>query len=499
MLNNKLKNFHLSFFNYSFKMPDYCIGLDIGTSSAKAGVLNLSTYSLNSIAYKSYSSGCLQDTGEIFDSVLFVLKETLSSIKNKKNIKAIGLSGQMHGTVLYDSKKNIISPVINWQDGRCNIALNKYKGRTTIDIINDILVPGSSPDGFKDLGIDRISSGFFAATLFHIKEIDKSFFSTVKHAVLPVDFIRGKLLGKLDCATDQTNAFSTGLFNTRYNKWHRKYIEKLGLPFNIFPTVHYTSDISGYIGDDVKRELRLDKDIPVIYGGGDNQLSILGSGLFYPGGPALVNIGTASQVSRIISAYKKLEGIDTRSFFNGMYALVGASLAGGTSYSWLRDRLSAKMHNIDFYKMDRLAEKVEPLSGGLKFCTGPSREKPFQKKGFYGNIKKAGSAGHAARAVMEGVVFELYDFYKRFGQDTNNFLIGSGNGLTRSSVWPQITADIFGKDLKIIDTESAVFGAALIAACGINYVKDLKAVFSKIKYITVKPNRFNKEIYQKSI
>jgi NAD(P)-dependent dehydrogenase (short-subunit alcohol dehydrogenase family) len=73
----------------------------------------------------------------------------------------------------------------------------------------------------------------------------------------------------------------------------------------------------------------LENTISVSTGGGDNQMSMLGSGLISGSSPALINIGTAAQISMVIPDYIRVPGVDTRSFFNGKYAFVGASLAGG--------------------------------------------------------------------------------------------------------------------------------------------------------------------------
>ena len=476
-------------------MTEYCLGIDIGTSNVKVGMLDLSTFGLEFNSSEPYDSSPEQGSGEIWEKTLKALKSSIRMFKDQGYVVAVGLSGQMHGTVLLDDTK-VIGPIINWQDGRCDLPLKKYNGRTTADIIQKIL----GQDGFKDLGIDRIPSGFFGATLFYLKENNKKLFSRIRHSILPTDFIRGKLLGRIDCAIDQTNAFGTGLFNVRLNKWHKYSIAKLGLPYGIFPDVHYTSEIAGYICKDIKSELGLEKDIPVIYGGGDNQISIIGSGLSSPESPVCLNIGTGAQISKIIQDYRKIDGIDTRSFFNGMYILTGASLGGGSSYTWLKDEIvKTTGTDISFSSMDKYAASVTPLADGLRFCTGPSRVNPERKKGFYGNIKHKADISHVSRAVMEGVLSELFKFYSLFGGNKNSFITVSGNGMVKSKVWPQIAADMFGKKVKIIDTENAVLGASLIAAEGVKKIDNFKDVFSSIDYRIVMPNNENTRKYQKSI
>ena len=475
-------------------MKEYTLGIDIGTSGVKTGLLDLSNYELVAIASRGYKNTSRQNTDKIWKMTIEAIKESVSKFIEKFHINAIGLSGQMHGTVFYDNSGEIIGPIINWQDDSCNKPIEKYRGKTTIEKIVELL----DSEDFDDLGIDTMASGFFGATLFYIRENHKSFFNRIKHAVLPTDFIRGKLLGKCDYSTDQTNAFSTGLFNTKQNKWHSEFIKRLRLSEEIFPMVCYTSEIAGYISNEVADMLKTGRGIPLIYGGGDNQMSILGTGLITPDSPPLINIGTGAQISKIIGKYKKINGVDTRSFFDGNFALVGASLGGGKSYRSLKNEIKeSEGIDISFPEMDTLASNVEPLCDGLRFYTGASRRKPNRNAGFSKNIKHPKGIGHRARAVMEAIVLELHEYYSLFGKNKHTSLMAAGNALQNSTVWSQIVADIFGKIVHITNFENAVFGAALMAAKGISAVKSIEEVHKKIKYSMIYPDKENVEIYRR--
>jgi xylulokinase len=369
----------------------------------------------------------------------------------------------------------------------------RYAGKTTIQVMVERL--GSQ--GFEDLGVDVMASGFFGATLFYIKENEPALFERIAHVTLPTDVIRGRLLGQNDYATDQTNAFGTGLFNTRLNCWHAEFIQKLGLPLALFPEVHDSAEVAGMLSAEVAAEVGLAPGIPVIYGGGDNQMSMLGSGLASPRAPALINIGTAAQISRVTGAYRKIAGIDTRSFFGGSYAWVGASLGGGVSYEWLRDKIrQGENRDMDYARMDALAAKVLPGAEGLRFCTGPSRQDPQRQLGFYGEVPRAPSVGQRARAVMEGVLMDVMAFYRRLGADPQPTLLGAGKGLQKSRVWAQMAADVFGKPLHVTDFENAVFGAALLAAWGVGALGDLDEAVRAIRYREIAPAPDSSRMYQ---
>ena len=336
-------------------MTPYTLGIDMGTSGVKVGVLDLGNFRLIALAMKGYDNAAQQQSTILWESTAAAIREAVAGI-NIEAIQAISFSGQMHGTVLYDAQGEIIEPVINWQDRRCDAPLEKYGNRSTVETVMALL---AGPE-FDDLGIDILASGYLGATLFHIKENAPMLFERIRHVALPGDFIRGKLLGACDDATDPTNAFGTGLFNTRLNRWHEGVIAKLGLSRDLLPTVHDTAAVAGSVPQAVARSLGLAPGTPVVYGGGDNQMSLLGNGLFSGASPALINIGTGAQISKVTPRYARIPGIDTRSYFNGSYVFVGPSMGGGRSYARLKAALQKREG-----ERDRL-----PPDGRLGFAGG---------------------------------------------------------------------------------------------------------------------------------
>jgi xylulokinase len=453
------------------------LGIDLGTSGVKVGVFDLGTLRLGHVAYRAYDNTPEQDPDILFEKTFEALQESISNLGDKGKISAIGLTGQMHGAVLYDRAEAIIHPLINWQD-------QNFSSENIVEKMKAII----GPVGSQDTGID-MACGLTGAILFGIKKNHPDLFARIHKFVLPTDFIRAKLLGRLDPITDQTNAFSTGLFNTHQTKWHEQIIRKLDLPFDIFPEVRQAADVAGELHEDIANRLGLGETIPVIVGGGDNQMSMLGSGLTGPASAVLLNIGTAAQISLVTSEYVRLSGVDTRSFFGGAFALVGASLAGGGSYQWLRESVRAERGvQITYAEMDRLAAQVPPGADGLVFCPGPTREKPNRQMGFLGNRVYLSSIGHQARAVMEGVLFDLYELYLGIRTYNNcEFMIGAGKGLQKSAIWAQIASDTVGKPLRITHFENAIYGAALTAAVGIGALDNLEAGVSPMQYDHIFP------------
>ena len=313
-------------------MTAYALGIDLGTSGVKVAVLDLSTFKLIALAMQGYDNSPHQPSTMLWEATAATIREAAAGI-DVRAIRGISLSGQMHGTVLYDAQGEVIDPIINWQDKRCDIPLAKYDNRSTVETMMERL---AGPE-FDDLGIDILASGYLGATLFHIKENEPALFDRIHHVVLPGDFIRAKLLGACDCATDPTNACSTGLFNTRLGCWHEEVIRKLGLPRDILPVVHDTAEIAGVLPAEVARvpgpgagharDLRRRRQPDVAVGQRPDLRRLSGPDQYrhrraiLTGGPAVC------QDSRHRYAQP----------FQRPYALVGASMGGGRNYAQLRD------------------------------------------------------------------------------------------------------------------------------------------------------------------
>ena len=146
-------------------MTAYALGIDLGTSGVKVAVLDLSTFKLIALAMQGYDNSPHQPSTMLWEATAATIREAAAGI-DVQAIQGISLSGQMHGTVLYDAQGEVIDPIINWQDKRCDIPLAKYDNRSTVETMMERL---AGPE-FDDLGIDILASGYLGATLFHIKE-----------------------------------------------------------------------------------------------------------------------------------------------------------------------------------------------------------------------------------------------------------------------------------------------------------------------------------------
>jgi len=213
-------------------MESYVLSIDVGTSSVKAGLVNLRTSGIEHFSAERYSDFSEYNSNTLWDKVAKVIRATVRKSKASRSILAIGITGQMHGAAFLDRDGQVIEPLINWRDiKRCESSIvnkaNRIIGVRAEESIGTLL-----------------SCGYTGTILLWIKEKDPGLFREIRHFVLFTDYVRGKLLGSSDYSTDPTNAGGTGLFDTRLNRWHTEAIEELGLPLSIFPEIHSSSEIS---------------------------------------------------------------------------------------------------------------------------------------------------------------------------------------------------------------------------------------------------------------
>lgn len=471
----------------------YALGIDLGTNSVKSLIMNLETGRIAAIAQRGYGymegTEAEQDRDFVWKMVLQSIQEAVS--KAVSPIEAIGISGQMHGTVLYDGRGECISNIITWEDGRC-----------TRDFLDQIASIGGEDVHKSGCGI---ATGFLGPTVYHIAQHSQI---EIGHALLPTDWLRQELTGQKTFLTDHSNGSSTGFFDTQRRDWNRDLIKKLGLSQDIFPKVASTAAFDGGISKRTGEATGLAPGTPVTIGGGDQPLSMIGSGICEPSHGLLLNIGTGSQVSKV-GEYMKAEGTIVFCFPERGYSLLGAALSGGAALKWWRtvSQECAEIYGVEspqksiYSKMDELAAEIPPGADGLTFVPylSGTRVNPALKASFTG-VTRGHTYAHFTRAILEGVVFELYHLNEKLAPSDryDTSIIAAGGGLS-SPLWTQIAADIFGRQIKTTQCqEQAAVGAALIAGVGLGYYSDMREACGKVKYKTevVKPKGENVKKYR---
>ena len=440
------------------------LGIDLGTSSVKVVVfavegvvkgIGLAEYPILTprIGYAE------QDPEQWWRATVNAVREALDKAGHPE-ILGIGFSGQMHGLVLLDQKKNLVRPAIIWADQRSADLLSEIEERVGLDLLGQQC--GTAP-----------TAGFLIASLYWMQKCEAQLLERIETVLLPKDFLRFKLTGEL--GTDETDAAGSGIFHVGRRVWADDVIERLGLPRSMFPKVHPSAEVVGPLIQEAATELGLPHGIPVSAGCADQPAQAVGNGLIDPP-MGSITIGTGGQVFVPLTQPLIDSALRIHTFCHApqnKWYLLGAMLSAGMALRWLRAVLGRE--KVSYEELVQLASEVEPGSEGLVFLPYLVGERsplmdPKAKAAFIGLALRHGP-GHFVRALLEGVAFalrQIVDTMVGCGAELTR-LVASGNGLA-NPIWRQIVADILNRPLcqgtGEQASERAGVGAAMIAGIG---------------------------------
>lgn len=454
------------------------IGIDIGTSKISAVVIDSRSGAVQSavslpndsrVVYrdKKRVSWTEQNPLRIKKQVFAGIRALVNSMKSSPSaIKGVAMTGQMHGMLLVDSRIEPLTNLITWQDKRCDSLFAKKHHSYIYEMINR-----AGGAGIFDSTGTFPSTGYAGATLFWLAQ-NRSLPKKTHRFAFIHDWLSALLSGNCRIYTDPTDAGSTGMFNIRNRKWYSTLIKKLGLPQKILPEVKESGAVIGAVSKTVAGQTGLPQNTPVHCAIGDNQAGML-AGIGNRKDLLFVNIGTGAQVSVLSDRFVKINGIDTRCYPANQYVLVGATLSGGQAYQLLENFFSdagRAFWNIKkspplFARMNVLAEKPSALVCKPLFFG--QRNNPAET-GFFANINQHNfTTADFCRAVLEGIVEELYGYYtdiRRQIHCRHKAIVCSGSVIRQNPVLVKIIRCRFNLPVKLaIYDEEAAAGAASIA------------------------------------
>jgi len=474
----------------------FFMGVDVGTTNIAVLVMDIRSGTVEAVSVVANDSEVTDekeklqgrsewDAEKATELTLQAMAKAASSV-NPQEIRGIGVTGQMHGTVLVSRDNSPLTPFIGWQDLRCN---ENMPGSSNSYI--DCMFELAGKDGFKREGC-RPATGYMGSTLFWLKKNNALPEEPATACFLP-DYVVMRMTDH-EPVTDPTNAGSSGIFDIVSRKWDYDLIRRLGLQKISLPEVRKPGEIIGGLTAEASRKTGLPRGTPVSVACGDNQASFLGS-VSNRCDCVLVNIGTGGQVSLWIPKCIEAKNAETRCYLDESYLLVGADTCGGGSYALLhrfflevgRLFFGAKGNENLYDKMTLHAAKIPSGAEGLRcdpFFAG-SRLDPNRRAAWLGMNESNFTPGHMARALLEGIADhfkKLYGDMLQSGVSRRTCLVGSGNGIRENALLAEIFSATFNMPIKIpVNREEAAFGAALLAAIGCGEL-DFEEASHLVKY-----------------
>ncbi len=483
---------------------DYFIGLDVGTTGAKAILIDGEgkVAGTASSGYPMYNPKPLwseQNPEDWWQAVQVSFRRIISESKvDTGAIKGIGLTGQMHGLVMLDKEGKILRPCIMWNDQRTSKECEEIT--SVIGFDNLLRITGNA-----------VLPGFTAPKIMWIKKNEPDIFSRVEHILLPKDYIRYRLTNEF--ATDVSDASGTSLLDVNKRRWSDTILSKLDIPVAWMPDVFESIEMTGALTPEAAELTGLKAGTPVIAGAGDQAAGGVGTGTI-KNGIASVVLGT----SGVVFAHTDKLTIEPEGRLHafchaapGTWHVMGVTLSAAGSFRWFRDTFceqeteEAKKLKTDVY--EDLTQKASAVPAGseglifLPYLTGERTPYPDpDAKGTFTGITVRHNKNYFIRAVLEGVAYSLKDcleLNRNIGLQTTEIRISGGGA--KSNLWKRILADIFNVELVTLNsTEGAPYGAALLAAAGTGTFNTVEEACDKcIKNVsTTVPIKENAAVYK---
>jgi sugar (pentulose or hexulose) kinase len=418
-----------------------------------------------------------QDPHALRSAAFAILKELVAAAPG--NPMCLGLTGQMHGGLMVDRQRRPLTPLITWQDRRATEPSPGDPSRSILEEFRarcrpaDVLQTGCTP-----------SPGYLAVTLFALQAAG-AIPDGMHRATLIADWIAAELTD-VEPVTDRTNAASTGVYDLAADGWSHSMLEAVGLNRDWLPEVRRSGSTIGVVSPEVAAETGLPAGLPVANAIGDNQAAVLGS---VPVGETAyqINVGTGGQINWSIPSFRRVEGMDTRPLPQDRFMLVGAGLAGGDAYAWVRRTVQSWLaafgqsaEGDDVYEsLNRLAAAASEDCDGLR-CEPVfrgTRRQPTLRGSFHGVTNENFTPGNVARAVLKGIAAGMKWFADNAGDARPTSIariIGSGNGLRKNPLLVRSLSETFGLPVVLPEhEEEAAVGAALLAGAEVGLWPDL--------------------------
>lgn len=479
---------------------EYLLGFDVGSSSVKASLVDVETGQCAASAFypereapiKAVKAGWAeQDPLMWWNNAKLALSKIMSETgATGEQIKAIGISYQMHGLVCVDKNQQVLRDSIIWCDSRA--------------------VPYGEK-AFQHLGAEQClghllnsPGNFTAAKLAWVKENEPNLYEKIYKVMLPGDYIAMKLSGEINTTI---SGLSEGMFWDFKEKAPAKFLlDEYGFSEDLIADIVPTFSVQSVVSKAAADELGLKEGTPISYRAGDQPNNALSLNVFNPGEIAST-AGTSGVVYGVLGEvnYDKKSRVNTFAHVNYTKELdrLGVLLCiNGTGIlnAWVRRNVAPE--GISYADMNVMMENVPIGSEGVTIIPfGNGAERVLENREIGCSINGVNfnkhSKAHIVRAAQEGIVFSFcygMEIMTQMGMDIHKIHAGKAN-MFLSEIFRNTLAGVSGATIELYETDGSV-GAAKGAGIGCGIYRDHDEAFATLKKLAViEPNESNRNEY----
>ena len=448
----------------------YLLGYDIGSSAVKAALveteggapLGAAVSPADELSIQAPRPGWAEQDPHVWWTHVVSATQQLAAAHPAamREVKAIGLSYQMHGLVLVDHALQVLRPAILWCDGRAaEIGHQAFKALGTAKCMRRLL---NSPGNFT------------ASRLKWVKDMEPDVFARVYKAMLPGDYVALRMTGEL--VTTPSGLSEGMLWDYSEDGLAQMVLSHYGIPVSYIPTSVGVFSVQGLLRPDAAADLGIPAGIPLAYRSGDQPNNALALNVLESGEMA-ATAGTSAVIFAVsdtprpdpqqrVNTFLHVTHLRERPRYGTLLCINGA----GSLYRWLRHTIMPP--ETDYTDMNRLAATAPIGVDGLSMLPfGNGAERLLQERSAGGGLHALDfnrhTRAHLLRAAQEGIVFALHHGLRTMrdlGLETR-IARAAATGLFLSPLFCSAFATLTNTRLELYDTNGAQ-GAARAAGLG---------------------------------
>ena len=476
-------------------MKRYLLGIDVGTTGTKT-LLFCEDGKMLGHAYRPYGLSTPkvgyseQDPHDWWKAVTETVREVCTDPEIAKNVAAISLSLQGGTLAAVDADGEPVRPAMVWNDARCT----KEKEEFTEQV-------GPAEYMYKTTGWG-LSTALLCNEIRWMKNNEPENFEKTAMFLSVPDYVSMKMTGI--AAIDLSDAGINQLIDIKTGKYDPKLLAFAGITEEKLPKLVRSGEVIGNLTAQAAEELGLSTDCVLVAGAHDQYAVALGAGAC-SAGDILIGSGTCWVVTAIGDEADFESGLaQSIAAVPGKWGSLWSLSSGGVCLEWLR-RNVAVGPNGEQLGFEELNEKIagcKAAEDGLffyPFAGQAAKDKRFTKGSFIG-LDLSHDRFHMARAIMEGVAFQVVWKMASFKTKPSKEGLKLAGGASKSEVWSQMVADIANLPVRVPEVaDLACVGAAVMAGVGCGIYKDAAEGYSclAVQEKVLQPKAENAKNYEK--
>lgn len=442
---------------------DLIIGLDVGTTAAKASVFGVDGR-IHATASREYPllgprpGWHVQEPDAIAAGLCEALAEAVAQV-DARDVLGISISTAMHGLVALDADRRPLTDLITWADARAAGQASR---------LNDNHATGARLHRTSGTPSHPMSP---LLKLMWFADNEPELLHGAAHWVGLKDWVLAVLTGEV--VTELSCASGSGMLDLAERDYNPEAVELSGVRRDQLPPILDTTDVLR-LSPDAAARTGLPAGTPVVVGAGDGPLGNLGTGAMTPCLAGL-SIGTSGALRMVVKQPAIAEGLFCYALTRDVWVTGGAISNGGMVQRWLT---STYAPDADDAEACRRAERIPAGSDGLVMIPYLVSERASlwdsEIRGAFLHVRRPHTPAHFIRAGVEGVALQLWTILRRLRTIARVEQVRATGGVFRSNLWCEVTAGILNRPLVITGSaEGSSLGAAILGAQALGVVETL--------------------------